>query len=257
MIESEIIPYYSVNPVGERVLVIAPHPDDETFGCGGTIRILLEMGRYVRVIFLTSGDKGDPENKLSKRIIIDNSKAHITEYAIMREKEAEKALGFLGIKEYEFLRYPDREIEKYKDKIYCEIFERIKRFKIDTIYSPSPVELNPDHRTTARICLNIMNNANINSHEFIRLKILFYEVTVPLRPNVLVEITKVMDIKESAIKNYKSQLKVNDYLGHIIALNKVRALTVGDSKYVEAFWCVDKHVDKMEMVNWLSYQSKL
>lgn len=248
MIESEIIPYYSVDPIGERILILAPHPDDETLGCAGTIKILLEMGKYVRVLFLTSGDKGEPQNELSN-IIVDKLRPHVTQYAIMREKEAVEALSFLGVSEYEFLRYPDREVGNNKEKIYSEVLERIKRFNIDTVYSPSPIELNPDHRATAEICMNLISN--------IKLKLVFYEITIPIRPNVLVDITKFIDKKEIAIRKYKSQLSVLDYAEHIMALNKIRSLTVKGSKYAEAFWFVDKYLDRVDLLNWLGYQSKL
>jgi LmbE family N-acetylglucosaminyl deacetylase len=62
--ESDIIPYHLSHPPGERAIVLAPHPDDETLGCGGTIRLLLKSKRPVKVIFLTSGEKADPSNSL-------------------------------------------------------------------------------------------------------------------------------------------------------------------------------------------------
>ncbi len=44
-----------------HVLVLAPHPDDETFGCGGTIRMLTESGIAVDVAFMTRGELGADE----------------------------------------------------------------------------------------------------------------------------------------------------------------------------------------------------
>lgn len=288
--ESDIIPYHLSYPPGERAIVLAPHPDDETLGCGGTIRLLLKSKRPVKVIFLTSGEKADPSNKLSQIVQIDNppyasllnenpgipplpkgggggllNKSHvITEYALLREKEAVRALKVLGVSDYEFLRFPDRELNLYYKSALDRLLEIIGTYMPDTIYSPSMIELNPDHRTTAALSMEIQR---INKG-----KIVFYEITIPLRPNILVDITSVYMIKKRAIKRYKSQLRPIDYLRHITALNTIRSLTVNPAprpcsrgflwcgvngpRYVEAFWCVDKPLSGEDIAKWLSYQAR-
>jgi hypothetical protein len=45
---------------GERPLVIAPHPDDETLGCGGAIATWTTAGVQPDIVFLTDGAAGDP-----------------------------------------------------------------------------------------------------------------------------------------------------------------------------------------------------
>ena len=94
--ESDIIPFHCSPPIGEKILVLAPHPDDETLGCGGTIRLLRKAKKQVKVIFLTSGDKADMTHPLSKNIHRETlpilplpkggeggllSASHITEYS--------------------------------------------------------------------------------------------------------------------------------------------------------------------------------
>src|SRR5262245_66408698 len=77
-----------------RVMVISPHPDDETLGCGGTIRKHVVEGDIVHVELLTSGEKGGH----------DLSAADI---AAMREQEAMAAAAILGGAHVECYRQPD------------------------------------------------------------------------------------------------------------------------------------------------------
>ena len=60
--EAEIIPYQTSSvPDACSVIVFAPHPDDEVFGCGGAIALHVQAGHAVHVILLTSGEFGSPE----------------------------------------------------------------------------------------------------------------------------------------------------------------------------------------------------
>lgn len=212
-----------------------------------------EIKKSVKVVFLTSGDKADPEHKLSKA---DVRNTHITEYALLREREALKALKDLDVTDYEFMRFPDRSIhENYK-----EVLEKLLRitdvFMPDVIYSPSMIELNPDHRTAAALSLDIQKR-RVDDGDRVPIKIIFYEITVPLRPNTLIDVTSVYRIKKRAMKRYKSQTKLADYIGHITALNKVRSLTVRGSQHVEAFWYVNEILREEYIEKWLSYLIKM
>jgi hypothetical protein len=59
MSEDQFIPFHSTDLTGKRLLVLAPHPDDETIGCGGSLVLHKEAHDPVKVIFLTNGAKGD------------------------------------------------------------------------------------------------------------------------------------------------------------------------------------------------------
>lgn len=247
--ESEIIPYHLSNPPGERVLVLAPHPDDETLGCGGTIRLLSEAGKKIRVIFLTSGDKGDP-----------SIAAHRGEYSLMREKEAERALSVLGVSDYGFLRFPDREIHREYKGVLKGLLNIVEEFIPDTIYAPSLIELNPDHRTTAALSMEIQREraqGSADGGNLPPMQVVFYEVSTPLRPNILIDITSAYGKKKRAVKRYKSQLRIMDYLRHITALNTIRTLTVKGPLYVESFWHLEKPMSDEDIEGWLGYRGIL
>ncbi|MEW6584542.1 MAG: PIG-L deacetylase family protein [Nitrospirota bacterium] len=247
--ESDIIPYHCSTPVGEKILVLAPHPDDEALGCGGTISLLVKAGKPVKIVFLTSGDKGDESHPMSA---VTHGEKHITDYSLMREKEAERALGILDVSDYEFLRLPDRELHTHRENALDRLLDIASSYAPDALYSPSPIEVNPDHRTTAALSLGIQKRKKAAGFQ---LSLLFYEVTVPLRPNILVDISPVQIRKRRAVKKYKSQLKQKDYLGIITALNRFRSLTLDKVSDVEAFWFLKEPVDDDEMAQWLSYRT--
>ena len=273
--ECDLVPFNVSLPIGSRVLILSPHPDDESLGCGGTIRLLLLRKTPVKVIFLTSGEKADPSHRLSQIIHHENPPvsppekrdggvsegaqgelsvaSHITEYSLLREKEALKALSILGVSDYEFFRFPDRELNVHFGNTLERLMNAVETYMPDTIYSPSVIELNPDHRATAALSLEIQRRMSGR----IPIKLLFYEVTTPLRPNMLVNITRVYTSKKRAIQKYKSQMRIRNYLKYITGLNEFRSLTLSGTKHAEAFWYIDKTVSKEDIAKWLSYQQEI
>ena len=55
---SKVVPLFAEAAAMNRVMVISPHPDDESIGCGGTICRHVAAGEPVHVELLTSGEKG-------------------------------------------------------------------------------------------------------------------------------------------------------------------------------------------------------
>ncbi|MBF0343382.1 MAG: PIG-L family deacetylase [Nitrospirae bacterium] len=259
--EPDIIPFYHVMPPGDNVLVLAPHPDDETLGVGGSLRALLEAGRRVSVVFLTSGDKAEPTHPLaSQHVYNGNTVPHFTQYALFREGEAQSALSILSAEmhlstglPHLFLRYPDRELYDCQDdclKRLKDIIAPDGKPLFDAIYSPSPIELHPDHRAAAALALELQRLYGV--------MVVFYEVTVPLRPNALVNITGTLNVKQKAIKAYESQLKTTDYYGFITSLNRLRALTLGSGvTHAEALLVLINPWQEETMGRWFSYSCRL
>ena len=83
-------------PARGRVLVVAPHPDDETMGLGGTLALHAAQGDPVSVLFVCNGIQGDPEGWFPRE-----------EVTRIREAEARAAAAVLGIGDLRFLGYPD------------------------------------------------------------------------------------------------------------------------------------------------------
>jgi LmbE family N-acetylglucosaminyl deacetylase len=92
----------------DRVLILAPHPDDETVGCAGIIQQAKKSGANVRVAYLTNGDNNEFAFIVyEKRLTFKPGEfIHMGE---VRRKEAIKAMKLLGLNEDDlvFLGYPD------------------------------------------------------------------------------------------------------------------------------------------------------
>src|SRR4051812_48234193 len=92
----------------DRILIIAPHPDDETISCAGVIQEAVRRHIPVRVMYLTNGDS----NQLSflyyrKEFVLGRRKA--VAMGELRQKEAIAAMQSLGLSDDQltFLGYPD------------------------------------------------------------------------------------------------------------------------------------------------------
>ncbi len=220
--ESDIIPYQASSLVGEKVLVFAPHPDDETVGCGGTIAAHCRHGDHVKIIILTTGDKADTRNRYSRE-----------EYVRIRKTEAKKAGVVLGVNDIEFWEYPDRELYLAENLIF-RISDLLKDYTPTLIYCPSPTEVHPDHRSTAKAVWEA-----VQSNKYLPYKMVFYELGIPFRPNTLVDITPYIKAKKKALKIYKSQQAENDYYNKILGLNKYRTYTLSPQvEYAEGYYIV-------------------
>ncbi|MCU7833907.1 MAG: PIG-L family deacetylase [gamma proteobacterium symbiont of Taylorina sp.] len=191
-------------------MVFAPHPDDETFGMGGTILRLTGNRQLVNVVILTDGGLGGDKKR--------------------RNKETLAAIKLLDVQECYFLKAPDRGLEvnvEYNNKI----IDLIEEYRPDNIFFTSPLEYHPDHRTTAWLVWNALQSINFKGNAF------SYEVGNQSPANTLMNISSVMNKKIEVMKCYSTQLLENDYIEKIKAINSSRTYTLSkDIHYAEAFF---------------------
>ena len=217
VIEAEAIPYEAALLRGERLLVLAPHPDDEVIGCGGVVAQHLRENRPVLVVVATDGAQaGD---------------------AAAREEESRRALATLGgAARIEFLRFPDRALG---DDAADRIREQLLAFRPDLILVPSPIEIHPDHFALARVFCELVQRDATLFADLAVARVAFYEVGQPLRPNAIVDISDVAEQKYAAIAQHASQLATRDYVAYARGLNAYRAMTLTGVKFGEAYYVVE------------------
>jgi LmbE family N-acetylglucosaminyl deacetylase len=220
-------------PANERVVVLAPHMDDEIIGCGGTLTRHVAHGADVTVVFLTDGRHGGAlsESQLAQGLTI----------ASIRKAEAHRALAEVGVRKIVFL---DAEDGKLGDtpEMSGKLREVLVQARPDIVYVPFFLEEHPDHRAASPLLAAAVNNTTLSFH------VHGYEVWTPLFPNCFVPIDDVVETKRAALQHYASQLADADYLHTSFGLNAYRSSALIDRKchFAEAF-CVLPLQEYLEM----------
>jgi len=224
----------------ERLLVIAPHPDDEVIGCGGLIKKIKDGGGKVFVLFLTNGDTND----FSKKGF--SSKEN-------RNKEIEKVSKHLKYDGYE-VAFEGNEYHLQLDKLgqmpLMEAIERksklsIQKIKPTIIAFPTPYSYNQDHRAAALATHAALRPSPKGSKHIVS-KVLIYEEavdswTLDNKPanNFFITLSESqLNAKLTALRYYKSQDRPYPNMRSrkiLKSLAMLRGSEVGE-KYAEAFY---------------------
>jgi LmbE family N-acetylglucosaminyl deacetylase len=132
-----------------RVLIVVPHPDDETLATGALILSALSRGAALRVVVVTDGDNNPwPQRWFEKRWTIDAGAR--VRWGIRRRKEAAAALAVLGVAEQDVRYYgwPDQGLTALLMRDSCsenQLVDEILEFAPTLIVAPSLVDKHPDH----------------------------------------------------------------------------------------------------------------
>jgi LmbE family N-acetylglucosaminyl deacetylase len=201
-----------------NILVIAPHPDDEAIGCGGTIASHIARGDRVDVVFLTSGELG------LKQLPREEAWA-------IREAEARQAAELLGISGVTFLRLPDWFVGDHIDEAGAALRPTLQERKPGIVFVPHALEWHPDHKAALAVLA-----AAYSALDVAAVSIRAYEVWTPLTEYDHVEdISGFMEQKLAAIRCYASQLTELHYDRAIEGLNRYRGEMAARCAYAEVF----------------------
>ncbi len=203
------------------ILVVAPHPDDEILGCGGTI-IKYALRNYKVIVLIVSRGKTGmyPEEKI-----------------INVRQEARNAHQILKVYKTIFLDFPAPDLDTIANaEISSSIFNVIKEFEVEIVFLPHRGDIHHDHKAVFNA--GLVASRPINNFPK---KIYSYETlsetewAAPSQdqifiPNIFVNISDEINYKLGAMKCYKSQLREFPNprsLKSIESLANLRGSTVG------------------------------
>jgi len=206
-----------------NIIVFAPHPDDETLACGGTIARRLNEGYDVTVVFLTDG-----RNALSDLGVFSQPKP--LELKEIRKEETRRATKILGLSEGNliFLDIEDGRLEESEEIVSKRIAEILKEKLPREIYFPQRKEYNVDHKSANRLVRKVINQLHYRPYTYEYLVAWSYPFNIVSRvhPKSIskmlkmlvskllnfdmahVDISEFIAIKKAAIQEYQSQLKI-------------------------------------------------
>lgn len=215
LVESDYLPPLPAALFPGPWLVFAPHPDDETYGMGGSIAAARAAGIRVEVVVVTDGALGGEGDGL----------------IATREREVNAAVAILGGTGLSFWRVPDRHLQP-DERLIALAAGLLDASAGGTVFFPSPVEPHPDHRATAVLVWEALRRRDFP------LTATSYEISVQGPCNRLIDITPWVATKRLAMAVYASQEAERPYADRILALNQTRAWSLPPGvEYAEAF-CV-------------------
>ena len=197
----------SLKASNKTAMVFAPHQDDETLGCGGTIALKRSQEVPVKVVFITDGRYGRPDWIEAEKIVQ------------FRQQEAETALNILGVESSDtyFIGETDGTLSQLSDqqrqKLISRLSEILKSSRPQEVYVPHFQDGHPDHEATFDLVQAAIAHSGLQTELFQYPIWAFWYNPLASKLNrgdltnaYRVSITPVREQKKQAIESYKSQL---------------------------------------------------
>jgi len=205
-------------PFGRSMLIVAPHQDDETIGCGGALALQVRAGQAASILLLTDGAEGCEEMGMTRHAMQE-----------MRNEESRLAAAVIHAEPPTFLGHPSltESFSVTVEQVRREILQRT----VDVVFIPFVLDGHPDHRTANYILAEALKDVKRE------VRVLQYEVWGLCIPNVILVIDDVIDVKIEMLNQFQFANTALDYTHSTIGLNMFhsRMLGAGLCRYAERF----------------------
>jgi LmbE family N-acetylglucosaminyl deacetylase len=205
----ESLPFLHIKTLVNRstdqsILIVAPHPDDETLGCGGAIALLRQLNFPVAVAVVSDGTKSHPNSLIYPPPALKK----------LREQESLAALAILGVapETVTFFGMPDGEVQiaRKSAKAIALISQYLNKLAPSIIFLPWRRDPHPDHRASWQLFTVAAENLT-NPPRIIEYPI--WDWDTQQRGDFAdsinawrLDITNVLELKRQAIAKYRSQI---------------------------------------------------
>jgi LmbE family N-acetylglucosaminyl deacetylase len=216
-----------------NILIIAAHQDDETIGCGGSIKKWHLENKVINLALFTDGSTGMDQLNLYDSI---------TE---VRNKELDQVKNILGINKIVSLNEKCQNIQNNQTTFH-KVIKLIREYKPDLVITHSNIDKHRDHRIINEIVIEACWKAQENIHSELgkqhKIKDLWaFEIT-DLLPKVdyVVDITNTYNYKIKAMNTYNSQHNIMKGINnHLKGMALCRGYMI-EKMYGEAFVSISK-----------------
>ena len=190
-------------PTARRVLVLCPHPDDESVGCGGTMAVLTSAGAQVQVVYATDGEATRGGAELPEDI------------ARKRRAEAAAACKILGTELLSFLSLPDGRLHEHQTELQRHLATALDDVTPEMVLLPWFGDQHSDHRSLDEAFAKAVAGRDV--------EVWGYETWTPLPPRRIVDITSVVEAKRAAISEHRTAAQAFD-VEAMMGLSRYRSL---------------------------------
>ena len=221
---------------GRNVLMLAPHPDDELVGCGGTLLELIEHGARVTIVQATDGSASSALRHADESLRTS-----------IRLEEARAVGEALGASRIVYWREDNRAL-RCRGETVEQLRVALAELRPAMIFTPFVTDIHPDHFELNRILERALASAPFDASGS---QILYSEIWSLVPANVLCDVTAVEERVERLIMMYPTAMKVDDLVHLCEARNYYNACRLlGRSGFVEAFLAVPTaaHAEIMKSV---------
>lgn len=200
-----------------KIVIFAPHPDDEIYGCGGSILKWIDEGHELHIIYVTDNRAlitwGKRENQLIQEKAapyIDLSEDEIGEIGLNEAREVAKNFGFPANNIHLFKFYDQDAINQIV--IGKKLAKKIL-IGTDRIVLPSNNNNHPDHQATHEMAKLAAIELKLGNAEFCVYAI-YNVLKIPMDRQIKIKMVEYRDKLYELMKGYKTQLCLKDtYLG--------------------------------------------